>query len=180
MTENMQSRDGFGDQVDSQSRRINRKEEKNRRMRDGHLLPRAVFAEQLRQEGLPPDFVPWRDRPIDGFRGGPIQHDETLDLHRGLGREATGVIIREKEEHEQEQEQEHEQEQEKTEEEKVTENVVEITVTCGSCYGAHENEGDCCNTCDDLLAAYKKKGWNQKDIQQKAEQCIVPARPQNL
>jgi len=62
----------------------------------------------------------------------------------------------------------------------VTENVVGMTVTCGSCYGAHENESDCCNSCDDLLAAYKKKGWDGTDVQQKAEQCIVRVRPQNL
>jgi hypothetical protein len=28
------------------------------------------FAKQLRREGLPPDFVPWRVWPIDSFRGG--------------------------------------------------------------------------------------------------------------
>lgn len=29
---------------------------------------------------------------------------------------------------------------------------------CGSCYGAGE-PGECCNTCDDIRNAYKKKGW---------------------
>jgi len=29
---------------------------------------------------------------------------------------------------------------------------------CGSCYGAGE-VGECCNTCDDIRNAYKKKGW---------------------
>lgn len=29
---------------------------------------------------------------------------------------------------------------------------------CGSCYGAEE-EGECCNTCDDVKRAYQRKGW---------------------
>ncbi len=29
---------------------------------------------------------------------------------------------------------------------------------CGSCYGAGE-EGECCNTCDDVKRAYQRKGW---------------------
>ena len=42
---------------------------------------------------------------------------------------------------------------------------------CGSCYGAHENEDDCCNTCDEVLEAYKKKHWHAEAAQQSAEQC---------
>lgn len=34
---------------------------------------------------------------------------------------------------------------------------------CGSCYGAGE-EGDCCNTCDDVKRAYKLKSWNIDDL----------------
>lgn len=30
---------------------------------------------------------------------------------------------------------------------------------CGSCYGAETIEMPCCNTCDDVRAAYNKKGW---------------------
>ena len=30
---------------------------------------------------------------------------------------------------------------------------------CGSCYGAGD-EGECCNTCDDVKRAYKRKGWH--------------------
>ena len=30
---------------------------------------------------------------------------------------------------------------------------------CGSCYGAEENPGDCCNTCDQVRDAYRKRGW---------------------
>lgn len=29
---------------------------------------------------------------------------------------------------------------------------------CGSCYGAGD-EGECCNTCDDVKRAYARKGW---------------------
>ena len=29
---------------------------------------------------------------------------------------------------------------------------------CGSCYGAGD-EGECCNTCDDVKRAYQRKGW---------------------
>jgi len=29
---------------------------------------------------------------------------------------------------------------------------------CGSCYGAGDN-GECCNTCDDVKRAYQRKGW---------------------
>lgn len=29
---------------------------------------------------------------------------------------------------------------------------------CGSCYGAGE-EGECCNTCDDVKRAYQRRGW---------------------
>jgi len=33
------------------------------------------------------------------------------------------------------------------------------STTCLSCYGAGE-EGECCNTCDDVKRAYKLKGWH--------------------
>uniref|UniRef100_A0A7S1FZM6 Endoplasmic reticulum vesicle transporter N-terminal domain-containing protein n=1 Tax=Corethron hystrix TaxID=216773 RepID=A0A7S1FZM6_9STRA len=39
---------------------------------------------------------------------------------------------------------------------------------CGDCYSAGE-PGECCNTCDDVKRAYRKKGWtlpNQKSISQ--------------
>jgi len=43
---------------------------------------------------------------------------------------------------------------------------------CGPCYGAHTDEEECCNTCDDVVEAYKKKNWNHKFVQQLAEQCV--------
>lgn len=30
---------------------------------------------------------------------------------------------------------------------------------CGSCYGAEERPGQCCNTCDEVRLAYRNKGW---------------------
>ncbi len=32
-------------------------------------------------------------------------------------------------------------------------------IHCGSCYGAGD-EGECCNTCDDVKRAYQRKGWS--------------------
>uniref|UniRef100_A0A2P2M8F8 Endoplasmic reticulum-Golgi intermediate compartment protein n=1 Tax=Rhizophora mucronata TaxID=61149 RepID=A0A2P2M8F8_RHIMU len=30
---------------------------------------------------------------------------------------------------------------------------------CGSCYGAEASDEDCCNSCEDVREAYRKKGW---------------------
>ncbi|KAG7029621.1 Endoplasmic reticulum-Golgi intermediate compartment protein 3 [Cucurbita argyrosperma subsp. argyrosperma] len=30
---------------------------------------------------------------------------------------------------------------------------------CGSCYGAESADDDCCNSCEDVREAYRKKGW---------------------
>ncbi|KAM7257006.1 hypothetical protein ACFE04_012747 [Oxalis oulophora] len=30
---------------------------------------------------------------------------------------------------------------------------------CGSCYGAESSDEDCCNSCEDVREAYRKKGW---------------------
>merc|ERR1712228_107913 len=40
---------------------------------------------------------------------------------------------------------------------------------CGSCYGAGE-EGECCQTCEDIKQAYHKKGWGIQNIGE-FEQC---------
>ena len=40
---------------------------------------------------------------------------------------------------------------------------------CGSCYGACE-EGECCNSCDDVKRTYNLKGWVLRDLEQ-VEQC---------
>jgi hypothetical protein len=47
---------------------------------------------------------------------------------------------------------------------------------CGPCYGAHEVEGQCCDTCDDVIEAYKKKKWKTELLQYSAEQCIREGR----
>ena len=41
---------------------------------------------------------------------------------------------------------------------------------CGSCYGAGE-EGECCNSCEDVRRAYKTKGWVLRDEYNTVEQC---------
>jgi len=40
---------------------------------------------------------------------------------------------------------------------------------CGDCYGAGE-DGECCNTCDDVKRVYRRKQWHIPDIT-KLEQC---------
>lgn len=40
---------------------------------------------------------------------------------------------------------------------------------CGSCYGAGD-EGECCQTCDDVKRAYNRKGWHLHNLEQ-VEQC---------
>lgn len=47
---------------------------------------------------------------------------------------------------------------------------------CGPCFGAETEEGQCCNTCDDLLNAYKAKRWRSDVVQMAAEQCIREGR----
>jgi len=60
---------------------------------------------------------------------------------------------------------------------------------CGSCYGSQEYEAQCCNTCQDVQEAYRKKGWSfqnpdsiaqcakegftQRLVEQKDESCKV-------
>lgn len=41
---------------------------------------------------------------------------------------------------------------------------------CGSCYGAETDLHKCCNTCEDVLTAYREKGWGVDDPR-KFEQC---------
>jgi hypothetical protein len=44
---------------------------------------------------------------------------------------------------------------------------------CGYCYGAADHEIDCCNTCDDLVAAHKRKGWDVDKVRLIAQQCNI-------
>lgn len=46
---------------------------------------------------------------------------------------------------------------------------------CGPCYGAAAEE-ECCNSCDDVRAAYVKKGWNTAHLERNTEQCRRESR----
>ncbi|GMH32727.1 hypothetical protein BSKO_00561 [Bryopsis sp. KO-2023] len=50
---------------------------------------------------------------------------------------------------------------------------------CGSCYGAEEESGQCCNTCDDVRSAYKKKGWGFSRPAM-IEQCLTEDHEQEV
>ena len=43
---------------------------------------------------------------------------------------------------------------------------------CGSCYGAETTALKCCNTCDELKAAYNLKGWQTTPIMRNSTQCL--------
>ena len=47
---------------------------------------------------------------------------------------------------------------------------------CGPCYGAQDDEDQCCQTCDDVLLAYSKKRWKTDLLKYTAEQCIREGR----
>ena len=47
---------------------------------------------------------------------------------------------------------------------------------CGPCYGSQAKDDQCCNTCDELISAYKAKRWNALDILENSEQCIREGR----
>lgn len=59
--------------------------------------------------------------------------------------------------------------QQQREEELQEKKEQEDEVLCGDCYGAG-NEGECCNTCDDVKRAYMRKKWRIPDIE-KVQQC---------
>ena len=42
--------------------------------------------------------------------------------------------------------------------------------SCGSCYGAETFEGQCCNTCEEVIEAYQRRGW-QLPRKNLIEQC---------
>jgi hypothetical protein len=47
---------------------------------------------------------------------------------------------------------------------------------CGPCYGAQASDDACCNTCDEVLEAYKQKRWKTDVILTTSEQCIREGR----
>jgi endoplasmic reticulum-Golgi intermediate compartment protein 3 len=50
---------------------------------------------------------------------------------------------------------------------------------CGSCYGADSAPNQCCNTCDEVRAAYADKGWDVASVTATSEQCIREHRNLN-
>jgi len=46
---------------------------------------------------------------------------------------------------------------------------------CGSCYGAALTAEECCNTCDDVRNAYRRRRWGMPDVRE-LEQCRREAR----
>jgi endoplasmic reticulum-Golgi intermediate compartment protein 3 len=47
---------------------------------------------------------------------------------------------------------------------------------CGPCYGAQKSDDQCCQTCDDVLSAYKEKRWKSDLLIYTSEQCIREGR----
>lgn len=45
---------------------------------------------------------------------------------------------------------------------------------CASCMGASLDEEECCNTCESLQSAYKKRGWDTWFVDQYAPVCSKP------
>ncbi|XP_006650004.1 endoplasmic reticulum-Golgi intermediate compartment protein 3-like [Oryza brachyantha] len=43
-------------------------------------------------------------------------------------------------------------------------------VYCGSCYGSEESDDQCCNSCEEVRDAYRKKGWALTNIEE-IDQC---------
>jgi len=53
---------------------------------------------------------------------------------------------------------------------------------CGPCYGGSDDPDKCCNFCQDVLDAYKKKSWHVEQVRMVAEQCVREHKngPKNL
>eukprot|EP00545_Synedropsis_sp_CCMP1620_P002973 CAMPEP_0119030444 /NCGR_PEP_ID=MMETSP1176-20130426/41034_1 /TAXON_ID=265551 /ORGANISM="Synedropsis recta cf, Strain CCMP1620" /LENGTH=507 /DNA_ID=CAMNT_0006986815 /DNA_START=110 /DNA_END=1633 /DNA_ORIENTATION=+ len=47
---------------------------------------------------------------------------------------------------------------------------------CGPCFGAQQEDDQCCQTCDELMEAYKEKRWKFEMLVYTAEQCIREGR----
>jgi hypothetical protein len=47
---------------------------------------------------------------------------------------------------------------------------------CGPCYGAGEDDKQCCQTCDEVIMAYTKKRWKSELLKYTAEQCVREGR----
>ncbi|GJN31320.1 hypothetical protein PR202_gb19706 [Eleusine coracana subsp. coracana] len=56
-------------------------------------------------------------------------------------------------------------------------------VYCGSCYGSEESDDQCCNTCEEVRDAYRKKGWaltNVELIDQVLRPILFPSSHFNI
>jgi len=51
-------------------------------------------------------------------------------------------------------------------------NPMEDPSYCGSCYGAAIKKGQCCNTCAEVKAVYKDRGWNMPNLEG-IQQCLL-------
>jgi endoplasmic reticulum-Golgi intermediate compartment protein 3 len=47
---------------------------------------------------------------------------------------------------------------------------------CGPCYGGQGHEAQCCQTCDEVIAAYKERKWKTDLLKYTSEQCIREGR----
>ena len=70
----------------------------------------------------------------------------------------TGELLKHKEKATEGQEKKNEGEKAEEQAARDAENVK--ANNCGSCYGAETEALQCCNTCDDVREAYRKKGWS--------------------
>ncbi|GAB6029813.1 Endoplasmic reticulum-Golgi intermediate compartment protein 3 [Chamberlinius hualienensis] len=60
-----------------------------------------------------------------------------------------------------------------------TQVAVKNETKCGSCYSAETEEQPCCQTCEDIQVAYRKKGWAFKKAED-YEQCISEGWKENV
>jgi len=56
---------------------------------------------------------------------------------------------------------------------------LEQPTTCGDCYGAETAQHPCCNTCDQVKDAYRRKGWAFSDTV-RIKQCVAEGYVTNL
>ena len=38
--------------------------------------------------------------------------------------------------------------------------MYKLTLVCGNCYGAGSSTRPCCNSCNEVIQAYKEKNWS--------------------
>ena len=55
-------------------------------------------------------------------------------------------------------------------EKKGNQSFSRLRIECGDCFGAKEKT-ECCNTCEELIDAYRKKNWDVESVKSRAPQC---------